>query len=153
MPLFGKGLWGSLLCATWAERDQLQGGPSIPFPALREFYPWPRLRQVGSTRALPPDRAGLCLRSATRSDRSDPGATPSPWDTLPPPEKPRCLRCPSSRLSLYVLLELRASLGVHLAVSSSFRPFPPIFLFLPPSSHIIETLLVTLIPSRITTFI
>lgn len=147
LPLFGKGSRGSLLCATRVERDQLQEGPSIPFPALGilsmavpqqiPLYPtaWQELYcRTGPGRAL-----------TVESDLQPSQQT----QERPQPRGTRC-RIRGSRDSCgaqapgsapHALLEL----GVHLAVPSSFRLFPAIFFFPLPSSHIIETPLLALI--------
>lgn len=123
--LFGKGSWGSLLCATRAESDQLQGGPSVPFPALGI------LSTAGTTTGSP---GAPPLR---RSSTAGPGrALPVESDLQPsrrPQERsqPRGTRCrlrgnrdscgaqaPGS--APHVLLQL----GVHLALPLLFSTLP-----------------------------
>lgn len=125
VPVWERFLGLLALCHQGQQRSASRG-PLHPFPSSQGILsmagnassPLSRRSQELYHRTGP-GRAGLFLGSATRRT---PGATPSPWDVMPRPGKPRFLQCPNSWLSPHVLLEMRASLGVRLAVPSSFPP-------------------------------
>lgn len=126
VPVWERFLGLLALCHQGRERSASRG-PLHPFPTSRGNL------STAGTISTPLHKSSTTGAGPTAM-AATPGATPSPRDALPCPEKPKFLRCPSSCLSPHVLPELRESLGVHLAVPSSLRPFPPIFFFPPPST-------------------